>query len=105
MTEQENKDLSDAKLSLTCIPEGSPTRKIWERILDDWQKKDQALACLRKAVKGVLPSLDGAFRRYGCAGKNCGTWRCPVGYPCQAWVIRQSANDLRECLGDAGRAE
>lgn len=99
MTDDENRDLSDARLSLTCIPEGSPTRKIWERILDDLQKKDRELECLRKSVTAALPALDAAASRYGCAGMGCGTNRCHLGYLCHAGRVLQAAKSLRACLG------
>ena len=102
MTEQKRKEAEKAVRASLSDRAGE---EAFDLLLNELQARDQALACLRKAVKGVLPSLDDAFRRYGCAGKNCGTWRCPVGYPCQAWVIRRSAKDLRECLGDEGGAE
>lgn len=51
MTEAQRKDYDDAMASLSSIPKGAASRKLWERILEDWA------VCRGKDVKPPVPIL------------------------------------------------
>lgn len=51
MTEEQRKDYDDAVASLSSIPRGAASRRLWERILEDWA------VCRGKDVKLPVPPL------------------------------------------------
>lgn len=51
MTEAQRKDYDDAVASLSSIPKGAASRRLWERILEDWA------VCRGKDVKPPAPPL------------------------------------------------